>query len=107
LLLGPKNANASVRDSVTSSRRDERRAAAERRRELESLRKRVRSAETRMGALTKELETIESALADPATYGGTNPNVPDLLRQQGELRAALETAERDWLAAAEALEKTG
>ena len=45
------------------------------------------------------LEQIAEAYAD-GTFGPAQ-------RRQGELRAALETAERDWLAAAEALEKTG
>ena len=104
LLLAREGGNSAARESAGSSRRDERRAAAERRRELEPLRKRVRDAEARIGALTKELTTIETTLANPATYAGEGRDVPGLLRRQAELRAALETAERNWLAAAEALE---
>ena len=102
LLLTRNRVDTGERDGARTVRRAERRAAAERRRELEPLRKRVRNAEARMAALTKELAAIETALADPATYAGRD--VPDLLRQQAELRATLEVAERDWLAAAEALE---
>ncbi len=58
-----------------------------------------------MAALTKDLTAIESALADPATHAGDGREVPELLRQQAELRATLEIAERDWLTAAEALEQ--
>jgi ATP-binding cassette subfamily F protein 3 len=106
LLLTRERGNGTPRESAGPSRRDARRAAAERRREREPLRKRVRDAETRMAALMKELATIEKALADPGTYSATDRDVPDLLRRQGELRGTLETVERDWLVAAEALEDT-
>ena len=104
LLLTRERTEAAPRESAGARRRDERRAAAERRRELEPLRKRVREAEARIAALTKELAALETTLADPATYGSDGRGVTDLLRRQGELRGTLATAEREWLAAAEALE---
>jgi ATP-binding cassette subfamily F protein 3 len=105
LLLAPNRGDPAAREASGARRRTERRAAAERRRELEPLRKRVRDAEARMAALTKDLTAIESALADPATHAADGREVPELLRQRAELRATLETAERDWLTAAEALEQ--
>jgi ATP-binding cassette subfamily F protein 3 len=105
LLLAPNRGDPAAREASGTRRRTERRAAAERRRELEPLRKRVRDAEARMAALTKDLTAIESALADPATHAADGREVPELLRQRAELRATLETAERDWLTAAEALEQ--
>ena len=107
LLLAPDSTDAAEREAAGSSRRAERRAAAERRRELEPLRKRVRDAEARVSALTKELAGIETALTDPATYAASGRDVPELLRQQAELRATLDLAEREWLAASEALEDVG
>jgi ATP-binding cassette subfamily F protein 3 len=104
LLLTRDRADAAPREGAGPNRRDERRAAAERRRGLEPLRKRVREAEARIAALTKELAAIETMLADPGTYGSEGRAVADLLRQQAELRGTLETAEREWLAAAQALE---
>jgi ATP-binding cassette subfamily F protein 3 len=104
LLLTRESADAAPRDGGGSSRRAERRAAAERRRELEPLRRRLRKTETKVTALTNDLAAIETALADPATYADDGCDVPGLLRRQAELRATLEIAERDWLAAAEALE---
>ena len=103
-MLTRERTEAAPRESAGARRRDERRAAAERRRELEPLRKRVREAEARIAALTKELAALETTLADPATYGSDGRGVTDLLRRQGELRGTLATAEREWLAAAEALE---
>ncbi|HXA70778.1 MAG TPA: ABC-F family ATP-binding cassette domain-containing protein [Stellaceae bacterium] len=105
LLLAPNRGDPAAREASGARRRTERRAAAERRRELEPLRKRVRDAEARMAALTKDLTAIESVLADPATHAADGSEVPELLRQQAELRVTLETAERDWLTAAEALEQ--
>ena len=105
LLLAPASSDAAARDGAGSTRRAERRAAAERRRELEPLRKRLREAEARMALLAKDLAAIETALTDPARYAGARREIPDLLRQQAELRATLEIAERAWLSAAEALEK--
>jgi ATP-binding cassette subfamily F protein 3 len=107
LLLAPDSADATEREAAGSSRRAERRAAAARRRELEPLRKRVRDAETRVSGLTKELAGIETALTDPATYAASGRDVPELLRRQAELRATLDLAEREWLAASEALEEVG
>ncbi len=107
VLLTRAIGNAGARDDTGPSRRDERRAAAVRRRELEPLRKRVRDAETRIAGLTKELQAIKTTLANPATYANGRTDVSDLLRQQAELRGGLETAEREWLAASEALEKAG
>jgi len=104
LLLTRESGNGEARDGALSSRRAERRAAAERRRGLEPLRNRVRDAEARVAALLKELAAIETTLADPATYATQGSDVPDLLRREGELRATIAVAERDWLAAAEALE---
>jgi ATP-binding cassette subfamily F protein 3 len=104
LLLTRESGNGARRESAGSSRRDARRAAAERRRELEPLRMRVRAAEARIAALTKELAAMETTLADPATYASAGRDVAELLRRQAELRAARDLAERDWLAAAEALE---
>jgi ATP-binding cassette, subfamily F, member 3 len=105
LLLAPNRGDPAAREASGARRRTERRAAAERRRELEPLRKRVRDAEARMAALTKDLTAIESTLADPATHAADGREVPELLRRQAELRVTLEAAERDWLMAAEALEQ--
>jgi ATP-binding cassette, subfamily F, member 3 len=103
LLLTRRDGDASARDTAGPRRRTERRATAERRREIEPLRRRLRDSEARLSSLTKDLAAIESALANPATYAAGR-DVPDLLRRQAECRATLQIAERDWLAAAEALE---
>ena len=107
LLLAKESAGGNGREGAEPSRRAERRAAAERRRELEPLRRRLQSAEARLGSLGKEIAAVETQLADPKTYGGDSTTLTQLLRRQSELKAALGGAESDWLAAAEALEDAG
>ena len=107
LLLAKESGGGNGRDGADTSRRAERRAAAVRRRELEPLRRRLQSAEARLGSLGKEISAIETQLADPKTYGGDSGKLTQLLRRQAELKAELGSAESDWLAAAEALEDAG
>ena len=102
---GSGNGESDTRDSAT--RRAERRAAAKQRRELEPLRRRVRDAEARVAALTKDVAGLDTELATPATYGGDSTRLTEMLRRQAELRTALSAAESDWLAASEALEAAG
>jgi ATP-binding cassette, subfamily F, member 3 len=104
LLLAKEGGAADGRESDGPTRHAQRRAAAERRRELEPLRRRVQAAEQRVAALTKDLAAIDVALADPATYSANGTEVPELLRRQADLRSVLQRAETDWLAATEALE---
>ncbi|HTS94868.1 MAG TPA: ABC-F family ATP-binding cassette domain-containing protein [Stellaceae bacterium] len=107
LLLAKEGTVGDGREGVETSRRAERRAAAERRRELEPLRRRLQNAEARLGSLGKEIAAIETQLADPKTYGGDSAALTELLRRRAELKSALGSAESDWLAAAEALEDAG
>ena len=107
LLLAKEGAGGEEREGTETSRRAERRAAAERRRELEPLRRRLQKAEARLGSLGKEIADVEAKLADPETYGGDSTALTELLRRQADLKSALGSAERDWLAAAEALEEAG
>ena len=107
LLLAKEGTGSDGREGAETSRRAERRAAAERRRELEPLRRRLQKAEARLGSLGKEIATVEAKLADPETYGGDSAALTELLRRQAELKSALGSAESDWLSAAEALEDAG
>jgi ATP-binding cassette, subfamily F, member 3 len=85
-------------------RRENRRAAAERRREMEPLRRQLKDAERAVGDLTARKATLDRQIADPATYAGAD-DVASLLREQAALGAALGEAEARWLAAAEAIEE--
>jgi ATP-binding cassette subfamily F protein 3 len=85
-------------------RRGERRAAAERRKELAPLRRQVHDAQKLVESLATEHRTVERRLADPTTYAG-EADVPVLVQRRAELARRLAAAEAAWLAAEEALER--
>jgi ATP-binding cassette subfamily F protein 3 len=87
------------------SRRDEWRAAAERRTEAAALRRAVKDSEAALEKLTVQRTRLEMTLADPQLYEKEPNRLPQLLREQGELIKRIEKAEARWLAAQEALEK--
>jgi ATP-binding cassette subfamily F protein 3 len=87
-----------------TSRRDERRAAAEKRAGLAPLRRAAQEAEKTLEKLTTQRTRLEMMLADPQLYEKEPNRLPALLREQGELIKRIETAEAAWLDAQEALE---
>jgi len=80
-----------------------RRLAAERRRELEPLRRKARQAEETVVRLTGEREALDRTLAKPQGNGMTPT---EALKRRAELVRQIERAETDWLAAAEAIENS-
>ncbi|QJQ95466.1 MULTISPECIES: ATP-binding cassette domain-containing protein [Halomonadaceae] len=88
-------------------RKAQRRAAAELREKLRPLKRDRDRAEAEMAKLEALLEEVESELADVELY--TDParkgTLTAALARQGELKARLEVAEQQWLAAEEALER--
>jgi ATP-binding cassette, subfamily F, member 3 len=80
-------------------------AAAERRKELEPLRRKAQAAERRVGELAAEKARIDGKLADPGAYAGGEPRLVEWLRRQGELQRLIAAAEAEWLTAEEALEE--
>ena len=104
LVLAPTASENEAAKSATNQRRETRRLAAERRRELEPLRRALKEAERAVTDIGARKATIDQRIADPATYAGA-ADVPGLLREQASLAAALGEAEARWLAAAEAIEE--
>src|SRR5215471_12669175 len=86
-----------------ASRTHIRRAAADKRAELAPLRQRIKRAEAEIGRWTRELENLDSALAQPNLY--VDPvRATGLAKARAEAAAALAAAETDWLAASSAYE---
>jgi ATP-binding cassette subfamily F protein 3 len=94
---------APAEKKADSSRKDDRRVAAEARAALAPLRKRAKAAETLIAKLDREKAALDARLADGATYANGTA-VADLARARADLEARIAAAEADWLAAAEALE---
>ncbi|WP_110685739.1 ATP-binding cassette domain-containing protein [Salinicola aestuarinus] len=87
-------------------RKAARRAAAELREQTKPLRKRRDAAEKSMEKAQKALEAVEEKLADPAVYeAAQKARLTELLREQGEWKARLESDEQAWMEAEEALEE--
>jgi ATP-binding cassette subfamily F protein 3 len=104
MILAPVTSAAPTDKAEAKARRAARRDAAQRRRELEPLRRRLKEAERAMAELGKRKETLDRRLADPATYGSDGAELAGLLREQAGLNAALGDAEARWLEAAQAVE---
>jgi ATP-binding cassette subfamily F protein 3 len=107
LLAPTTSSDESVRRPDTPSRKDDRRAAAMRRRELEPLRRRAREAEELVARLTRERQEIEERLACPATYAEGGASAVELMRRRAEVERHLSVAEAAWLEAESALEEAG
>ena len=106
LLLSKENAGGRGKgDGGNTARQTGRRAKAERRRDQEPARRKLRAAEERVATLGREIAAIETQLADPALYRADNPNLAELLRRQAMLRDTLQSAENDWLIAADAIDE--
>ncbi|MDZ7825531.1 MAG: ABC transporter ATP-binding protein, partial [Gammaproteobacteria bacterium] len=74
------------------------RAAAEHRARLKPLRDEIRRIEKALERDQALLTGIEHRLADESLYAdGDNEALTELLREQGELRGRIATAEEDWL----------
>jgi ATP-binding cassette, subfamily F, member 3 len=97
----PPSASATER----SSRRDQRREAAELRQRLAPLRKQAKDAEARIHRLTADKAAVDARLGDAALYEpARQAEVVALKKQQADLAREIETAEVAWLAAAAELE---
>ena len=100
LVLERGGSGEGVRSNGPNSRREARRLAAERRRELDPLRQQARRAEETVARLTKERKALDRSLAQD---NGLSP--AEALMRRAELVRLIERAETDWLTAAEAVER--
>jgi ATP-binding cassette subfamily F protein 3 len=96
--------SATVARTPVGSRKEERRAGAQRRDALSALKRRARDAEALVGRLTAEKAKLEAELAAPDTYAD-GKRAADVARRQGELAARLRAAEDEWLDAQAALDQ--
>ncbi|MGI9206296.1 MAG: ATP-binding cassette domain-containing protein [Woeseiaceae bacterium] len=91
------------------SRKEKRRLDAERRQRLKPLTDKVRGVESDLTTRRKELERLESQLADENLYTDADRSgeLADLVQKQSTLKAEIETLEWNWMEASEALESAG
>jgi ATP-binding cassette subfamily F protein 3 len=86
-------------------RRATRRLAAERRLELDPLRRVARQAEERIARLTEEREALDRTLAEQRSARSDRFELSAALKRRAELVRSIERAEREWLAAEQTIER--
>ncbi len=89
------------------SRKQQRKEQAERRQRLKPHRDKVREIEKQLAGKRKELDTLNERLADETLYSdhSRRTELSQLMKDQAEQKAEIETLEWSWLEASEALEK--
>ena len=88
------------------NKKDDRRAAAERREADKALKKRARDAEAEVARLTEERSAVDRAMFDPSTADPklSKLTMTDLMKRRADLSERIEAAEALWMEASEALE---
>jgi ATP-binding cassette subfamily F protein 3 len=81
-----------------------RRAAAEKRAETAPLRKRISQAEVTILQLTRQLQKLDTTLADGDLFAREPARAAELSKTRANVVAALAKAEEEWIAASTALE---
>ena len=86
-------------------RKEQRRLAAEQRKQLQPLKKKVSKIEASIEANETELSSIEEKLSDTAIYEAANKDeLQQIMQRQGELKQQNETFEEEWMELHEELE---
>lgn len=86
-------------------KKEQRQAAAAKREQLKPMRNRLKKIETEMDKSQTALDQLETKLAQPELYESGNNKLPELLKQQGQLKARSEELEEEWLELSEQLEE--
>ena len=86
-------------------RKARRQASADRRAQLQPLKKSLQALEQKIEKGQQSLQTLQAKLADGDLYAqNAGIELADLLKQEGQLKRELEGLESDWLEQQEALE---
>jgi ATP-binding cassette subfamily F protein 3 len=107
LILG-RNQEGGDRPAARGNRKDERRAQAEARAHGQSLRRSAQAAEAEIAKLEKRKTEIERAMFDPAAAAAEDARrtMSELMKLHAATEAGLADAERRWLEASEAMERS-
>lgn len=100
-----------VSDTVTEkntakARKAQRREAAEKRQQLQPLRKEITHLEKYIAELESRKNKLQELLADTTLYEEINkPRLKELLAEQANIQKQIDQAEQNWLSKSEALQK--
>ena len=108
LILGRNQEAGGDRPAAKRNRKDERRAEAEARAQGQSLRRAAQAAEAEIARLEARKKEIERAMFDPASAGAEDGRrtMSELMKLLAETGTKLADAEKRWLEASEAMEKS-
>ncbi|TVT59909.1 MAG: ATP-binding cassette domain-containing protein [Sedimenticola thiotaurini] len=102
-----KERNSSEPETSAAARKDKKRLEAERRKQLQPLRKEVQQLEKMLEELNHQSIQLEAALADPAIYDASQKTqLKRLLADKTRITQELNETEEQWLMACEELEQT-
>lgn len=94
-----------LKSSAANTKKLDRQQAALQRQKLQPLRQQVKKAEHQLDLYHAKLSALDEQLADPQLYDAAQKEQLKLLiKQQADLKAALQQVELDWLSASEQLE---
>jgi len=104
LILGRNQ--ASKAQGRTHNKKDERRAAADKRKQQQTLRLQVKKAEAEMETQSKLVTALDRAMFDPKTAEDKHKDksMTQLMMERAKVSERLEKAEEEWLSATAALE---
>lgn len=80
-----------------ASKADQRKANAEKRAQLAPLKKKINEIESLTAKLEKQIQTLDTELADPTLYEKAPTKAAEKVKQRGEAAAKLSAAEEQWL----------
>jgi ATP-binding cassette subfamily F protein 3 len=104
VLSGGGERSSAAAKTPEHDRGQARRAAAERRAETAPLRKRVQKAEADIALLTRQLEKLDTTLADGELFARDPARAAELSKTRAHVVASIAAAEEEWLAASSAIE---
>ena len=105
-VLGRNQETKSNNTSKAGNRREERRAAAEKRKQLSQVRKKLTAAEKDMEMYNVTVSAIDQAMFDPSSADDqlSGYTMTELMKLRAEMQEKLEKAEADWMEASDLLE---
>ncbi|MET1112217.1 MAG: ABC-F family ATP-binding cassette domain-containing protein [Allosphingosinicella sp.] len=108
LILGRNQESGGDRPAAKRNRKDERRAEAEARAQGQSLRRAAQAAEAEIARLEARKQAIERAMFDPSSASAEDKKrtMSELMKLLAETGSKLADAEKRWLEASEAMEKS-
>ncbi|MCP3674248.1 MAG: ATP-binding cassette domain-containing protein [Gammaproteobacteria bacterium] len=96
-----------LNSNKSENRKEQRKKEAENRQKSAPLRKKIKSLEVAIDKHQKTLSELEEKLLDNSIYENTNrEELKNILVQQGETKAQLESAELDWLELCDEMESS-